>query len=99
MTIEPKSKSDFLKNDMTWKCIRNTSVNCYSGKKKKETERERETSTDRERRVITRTLFMACFTDWPLTHLNPHGTHKQDVQPPEALGSIKTRPACSPNKK
>jgi len=52
-------------------------------------ERERETRTDREWRVIT--PFTAFFTDCPLTHLNSYGTHKQDVQPPKDLGSIKTQ--------
>lgn len=99
MTLKPQSKSDFLNNDMTWKCIRNISVNYYSGKKKKGTERERETRADRERRVIMLTLFMACFTDWLLTHFNPYGTQKQDAQPPKALGSIKTQLTFSPSKK
>lgn len=91
MTSKLKNKSDFLKNVMTWKCTRNISVNYYSGKKKKDTEK-RERNKNRQRvKSNSLTLFMAFFTDCPLTLLNSYGTHKQDVQPPKALGSIKTQ--------
>lgn len=49
MTSKPTNKSVFLKNDMTWKCTRNISVNYYSGKKEKDTERERERNKNRQR--------------------------------------------------